>query len=98
MKSLTSRVTLRALLTAREFVGMPLPRVLPLPLLLSERCTFGTCRGSSSAVGCSGGLAEPSVEASNVGDARLEPGSGLVTACALGTGFLSGTLAVDVGT
>ena len=97
MKSFTSRVTLRALLSAREFVGMPLPRVLPLPFLLSERCTVGTCKGCSAAIRCSGGLAEPWVATSKVGDARHDSESGLATGCAVGTGFRSGTLTADVG-
>jgi hypothetical protein len=97
MKSFTSRVTLRALLTAREvFVGIPLPRVLPLPFRLSERCSMGTCGGSASMVSCSGGLSEPFVDAT-VGDGRLDADSGLIIGCAVGTGFRSGTLATGIG-
>jgi hypothetical protein len=97
MKSFTSRVTLRALLTAREvFVGIPLPRVLPLPFRLSERCSIGICGGSASVVNCSGGLSEPFVDAM-VGDGRLDNDSGLTIACAVGTGFRSGTLDTGMG-
>jgi hypothetical protein len=92
----TSRVMLRALLTAREFMGTPVPRVLVLPPLLSERRGYEN-GGSSSLVVCPSMLRESSVAESTVGEVGMDAESGLATASAVGTGFLSGTVATSTG-